>query len=118
MSIRKCAQFLSTLITILFCIVSTLKSCFFPLSDDSKFDENNKLKANEYLQIEGLDGIYAIGDCTNKTSHAGAALAGMHAQHVVSNLIREIKGQSLLAWPGPSKFLNIYFNVRKSTKLY
>jgi hypothetical protein len=29
----------------------------------------------------------------------------MHAYQVVSNSIREIKGQSLLAWPGPSKFL-------------
>ena len=34
--------------------------------DESKFDENNKLKADDNLRIEGLSGVYAIGDCCNK----------------------------------------------------
>ena len=36
------------------------------ISDESKFDENNKLKADDNLRIEGLNGVYAIGDCCNK----------------------------------------------------
>ena len=34
--------------------------------DESKFDENNKLKTDDNLKIEGLNGVYAIGDCCNK----------------------------------------------------
>jgi len=63
--------------------------------DPSKFDENNRLKVNHYLQIENLDGVYAIGDCCNKTAQAGAAMAGDHAKLVATNFIREIKGQCL-----------------------
>jgi len=69
---------------------SMTKSIF----DESKFDENNRLKVNDFLQIEGLEGVFALGDCCNKTSTAGAAYAGLHAQCIASNVIREIKGQS------------------------
>lgn len=68
------------------------------LFDPSKFDENNRLKVNDYLQIEDLDGVYAIGDCCDKTAGAGAAMAGDHGKLVASNLIREIKGQSLTVY--------------------
>ena len=64
------------------------------IPDQSKFDENNRLKVNDFLQIEGLEGVFALGDCCNKTSTAGAAYAGLHAQCIASNVIREIKGQS------------------------
>jgi len=72
------------------------------LFDESKFDENNKLKADDNLKIEGLNGVYAIGDCCNKSMTAGAAAAGDHAKLVASNFIREIKGQDLL--PYKAKF--------------
>ena len=38
----------------------------------------------------------------------------MHTYHVVSNLIREIKGQSLLARPGPSKFFKETYLLKYS----
>ena len=78
--------------------------CFVSLLDPSKFDENNRLKVNDYLQIEDLDGVYAIGDCCDKTAGAGAAMAGDHGKLVASNLIREIKGQSLTVY-AHSKYL-------------
>ena len=76
---------------------------FFVL-DPSKFDENNRIIVNDHLQIEGLNGVYAIGDCCNKTAGAGAAMAGDHAKLVTSNLVREIKGQCLQKY-AHSKYL-------------
>ena len=85
-----------------------LLTCF--ILDESKFDENNKLKANDHLQIEGLNGVYAIGDCCNKSMTAGAAAAGDHAKLVASNFIREIKGQDLLPYKA-SKLLHLLMNT-------
>ena len=75
----------------------------------SKFDENNKLKTDDNLKIEGLNGVYAIGDCCNKSMTAGAAAAGDHAKLVASNFIREIKGQDLQPYKA-SKLLHFLVN--------
>ena len=77
--------------------------------DDSKFDEKNKLKADDHLQIEGLNGVYAIGDCCNKSGHAGAAAAGDHAKLVASNFVKEIKGKDLQPYKA-SKLLHLQVN--------
>ena len=77
--------------------------------DESKFDENNKLKADDHLRIEGLNGVYAIGDCCNKSGHAGAAAAGDHAKLVASNFVREFKGQDLQPYKA-SKLLHLLVN--------
>lgn len=63
--------------------------------DESKFDENGRLKVNEYLQIEGYENIFAIGDCTNTPEHKMAAHASTHAALIVTNLQKQLKNQPL-----------------------
>jgi len=77
--------------------------------DESKFDENNRLKVNEYLQIEGLSNVYGIGDCINTQETKMAAHATTHAHLVASNFIRELNGQTLL--PYKQKFEGILVTV-------
>lgn len=61
--------------------------------DPSKFDENNRLKVNEFLQIE--DHVYGIGDCINTPEHKMAAHAATHANLVSSNLLKQVRGQAM-----------------------
>jgi len=62
--------------------------------DSSKFDEkSNLLKVNQFLQVEGYDNVYALGDCVNTPEHKMAAHAGTHANCIASNFIKELKGQ-------------------------
>ena len=63
-------------------------------ADSSKFDEkSNLLKVNQFLQVEGYDNVYALGDCVNTPEHKMAAHAGTHANCIASNFIKELKGQ-------------------------
>ena len=51
------------------------------------------LKVNQFLQVEGYDNVYALGDCVNTPEHKMAAHAGTHANCIASNFIKELKGQ-------------------------
>jgi len=62
---------------------------------ETKFDESKRLKVNEYLQIDGYDNVFGIGDCINTKEHKMAAHASTHAKLIVTNLIRQMKGQKL-----------------------
>jgi NADH dehydrogenase FAD-containing subunit len=64
-------------------------------TDETKFDRNNRLKVNQYLQVEGCKNVYAIGDCINTPEAKMAAHATTHAQTVAANLLREIKGEEM-----------------------
>jgi NADH dehydrogenase FAD-containing subunit len=61
--------------------------------DDVKFDEDRRLKVNEFLQVEGYTNVYAIGDCNNTNEDKMAVHAGFHADLVAGNLLKEAKGQ-------------------------
>ena len=51
------------------------------------------MKVNQFLQVEGYDNVYALGDCVNTPEHKMAAHAGTHANCIASNFIKELKGQ-------------------------
>jgi len=57
-----------------------------------KIDENNRIKVNEYLCVEGTTSVFAIGDCCNTPEHKMAAFAGKHGELVASNIVREASG--------------------------
>merc|ERR1712107_647049 len=59
--------------------------------ESEKF-ENNLLKVNEYLQIEGCTNIYGIGDCCNTKEFKMAAHAERQAECLVQNFLSTIKG--------------------------
>lgn len=42
-------------------------------------DEKNQLKVNEYFQVDGLEDVFAIGDCCNSKEIKEAYVAGLHA---------------------------------------
>jgi len=62
-------------------------------------DENNRIKVNEFLEVEGHPSIFAIGDCCNTLEHKMAAFAARHGELVVSNIVREASGST----PSPYK---------------
>ena len=80
------------------------------VSAETKFDESNRLKVNEHLQIDGYDNVFGIGDCINTKEHKMAAHASTHAKLIVTNLIRQMKGQKLQPYsPGINVTSYLYF---------
>jgi len=60
------------------------------------------IKVNEYFLVDGMDGVFAIGDCTNIRETKMAYLAGLHTPFLVKNLMQ-------LAYAPPEKQkLNAY----------
>lgn len=77
-----------------------LVSCWFSLAD-SQLASNGTLRVNEYLQVEGCNHIYAIGDCADVKEPKMAYHAGLHANVAVANIVNSIKQRPLKAYkPG------------------
>ena len=62
------------------------------LVDAKHVDEAGRIKVDEFLKIEGLENIYAIGDCCNTQEDKMAAFAGKHGEVVAANIVKELKG--------------------------
>ena len=62
------------------------------------------MKVNGFLQVEGYENVYALGDCVNTPEHKMAAHAGTHAQCIASNFIKELKGQEKTAYKQSKNF--------------
>lgn len=61
------------------CIGNKINSEAYNSSLSDKIDEKNQLKVNEYFQVEGLDDVFAIGDCCDSKEIKEAYVAGAHA---------------------------------------
>lgn len=61
------------------CIGIRVNSSAYQSSLSDKMDEKNQLKVNEYFQVEGLENVFAIGDCCNSKELKMAYFAGLHA---------------------------------------
>ena len=61
------------------CIGLKLNTGAYQSSLSDKIDEKSQLKVNEYLQVEGLENVFAIGDCCNSKEIKEAFIAGLHA---------------------------------------
>ncbi len=63
--------------------------------------EFGRLNVNEFLQVDGQEKIFAIGDCANTGDAHLAYTAELHAKHVFSNIIRSMHNQALVKYkPG------------------
>lgn len=65
------------------------------LFGSTTFDESNLLKVNNFLQVEGVDDIYAIGDCVNTPEPKMAVHAENHAKLLAANFMRQLKDQTM-----------------------
>lgn len=61
------------------CIGISVNSGAYQSSLSDKMDEKSQLKVNEYFQVEGLEDVFAIGDCCNSKEIKEAYVAGLHA---------------------------------------
>lgn len=75
-------------------IDTTLLKEFNPAS----FDENNRIKVNEFLQIEGYDRLFAGGDITSINEEKTARNAKLHAHIIANNIKKMYQKKSLVAY--------------------
>lgn len=68
---------------------------------ESQLASNGALRVNEYLQVEGYNHIYAIGDCADVKEPKMAYHAGLHAKVAVANIVNSTQQKPLKAYkPG------------------
>lgn len=76
------------------------KNLLFGKTGD-KMASNGALKVNQYLQLEGYENIYVIGDCADLEEPKMAYHAGLHADVVVTNIINSLTQKPLKTYkPG------------------
>lgn len=64
-------------------------------------DENNRIKVNEFLALEGHPTVFSIGDCCNTDEYKMGIYAMKHAELVASNILKEASGSSPSPWKAP-----------------
>ncbi|MBN3276018.1 AIFM2 factor, partial [Polyodon spathula] len=63
--------------------------------------ENGALRVNAYLQVEGLQNVYAIGDCAHLQELKMAYHAGLHGAVAAENIINTLRNKPLRSYtPG------------------
>jgi sulfide:quinone oxidoreductase len=55
-------------------------------------DGNGYIEVNEYMEVEGAERVYAVGDCTNIPGPKVADLAIKQAEVAAENIVHEITG--------------------------
>lgn len=61
------------------CVGIRVNSGAYQSSLSDKMDEKKQLKVNGYFQVDGLEDVFAIGDCCNSKEIKEAYVAGLHA---------------------------------------
>ncbi|KAM4032886.1 ferroptosis suppressor protein 1 [Anomaloglossus baeobatrachus] len=80
-------------------------SCYIDAFGD-KVLSNGALKVTDYLQVEGYNNIYAVGDCADLREPKMAYHAGLHAQIAVTNIIHSLTDKPLKTYKtGPVTML-------------
>ena len=65
-------------------------------------DESNRIKVDQYLRLEGVPHIFAIGDCANVPEGKMGYAGDMQGAALASNLIRSANGKRLKKYkPSP-----------------
>ncbi|XP_030427089.1 apoptosis-inducing factor 2 isoform X2 [Gopherus evgoodei] len=91
---------------VILCTGIKINSSAYSSAFGDKLASNGALKVNQYLQVEGYDNIYAIGDCADVKEPKMAYHAGLHANIVVTNIINSLTQKSLKTYqPGSLTFL-------------
>lgn len=63
-----------------------------------KMDERKNIKVNQFLQVEGHEDVFAIGDCNNADSVKMALKCEGQAQIVAKNMQALCGGKSLKSY--------------------
>ncbi|XP_070567629.1 ferroptosis suppressor protein 1-like [Ptychodera flava] len=79
---------------VLFCTGAKVNSSAYENSLADKMNERGQLKVTEFLQVEGCEDIYAIGDCNDVKETKMAYRAEQQADLLVSNLVNEANGKA------------------------
>ncbi len=68
---------------------------------------NDRLRVNNFLQVEGQTDVYAIGDCCNADADLNMAYnAGLHANLVAANIQLGVAGKNYKSYkPGKLKVM-------------
>ncbi len=74
-----------------FCPLTHLLPSLFATGSD-KVDEKGLVRVTPELQVEGLEDVYAIGDCCNTDQEKMAAHAQDHGECVGQNIARSVAG--------------------------
>ncbi|NXG28847.1 AIFM2 factor, partial [Dromaius novaehollandiae] len=91
---------------VILCTGIKINSSAYASAFGDKLASNGALKVNQYLQLEGYENIYAIGDCADLKEPKMAYHAGLHANIVVTNIINSLTHKSLKTYqPGSLTFL-------------
>ncbi|XP_038051097.1 ferroptosis suppressor protein 1-like [Patiria miniata] len=84
---------------VLVCVGLPCNSSAYATSLSNCMEKTGHLKVNRSLQVEGLDDVFAIGDCCNVDPVKLAYLSGMQAEIAVKNLRLLAQGKTKLkAW--------------------
>ncbi|XP_066266661.1 ferroptosis suppressor protein 1-like [Branchiostoma lanceolatum] len=79
----------------------------------SSMEDNGSLKVNNFFEVQGTEGIYAIGDCTNIPETKMAYRAGMHADLLVKNILAQETGGTRKEYK-PDPFIMVVSVGRKA----
>nr|XP_060624846.1 ferroptosis suppressor protein 1 [Anolis sagrei ordinatus] len=91
---------------VILCTGIKVNSSAYSSSFVNKLASNGALKVNDYLQVEGYDNIYAIGDCADVKEPKMAYHAALHADVAVTNIINSLTQKPLKIYtPGSLTFL-------------
>ncbi|XP_022107055.1 apoptosis-inducing factor 2-like [Acanthaster planci] len=91
---------------VLVCVGQPCNSSAYAASLSDRVEGTGHLKVNKYLQVEGLDDVFAIGDCCNIHQLKLAYFAGQHGELVAKNLQLLAQGKTdLKAWPAPGRMM-------------
>ncbi|MBN3295804.1 AIFM2 factor, partial [Amia calva] len=83
------------------CMGNKVNSAAYRSALEDKMAENGALRVNAHLQVEGLDNVYAVGDCTDVKEPKMAYHAGLHADVAVGNIIKSLAQKPLSSYkPG------------------
>ncbi|XP_063291243.1 ferroptosis suppressor protein 1 [Pelobates fuscus] len=77
------------------CIGLKINSSCYTGAFGDKLASDGTLPVNGFLQVDGHDNIYAVGDCANLAGPKMAYLAGVHAKIAVTNIINSLTGKPL-----------------------
>jgi len=94
------------------------KSAINKLVDAKHIDENGRIIVNEFLQLDGLPNIFAIGDCCNTSEDKMAAFAGKHGEVVAANIVKELMGTPLIQYKQPFTGMLVPFGKSEGVGLF
>ena len=93
------------------CDRSALSSLLRP----DQLDELGRAKVNQFLQLEGDEKVFAIGDCCNTQEDKMAAFADKHGEVVAANIISQARGCPLTPYKRVGKLKNQKYFLSQSS---